>query len=143
MATVSRDLRDTDGVRRREASPRPDRRRRPRLLRASATEPTITTTSNASRGAISSPQSSQRATELLSRVAVYSGHPPEYSPTSGATPHMTAIENINLVRRLSRCQHSTIKLLIPVWPDSNGYFSFPNFDAWDGERRSDDKEEDV
>ncbi|KXH57816.1 hypothetical protein CSAL01_02231 [Colletotrichum salicis] len=142
MATISRDLRDTDGVRRREASPRPDRRRRPRLLRASATEPTITTTSNASRGAISSPQSSQRATELLSRVAVYSGHPPEYSPTSGATPHMASLSAEDMtIPTTNRVQgHREHQSL---WPDSNGYFSFPNFDAWDGERRSDDKEEDV
>ncbi|TQN74523.1 hypothetical protein CSHISOI_00924 [Colletotrichum shisoi] len=139
MAAVPRDLRDADGVRRRESSPRPDRRRRPRLLRASATEPTITTTSNASRGAISSPQPSQRATELLNRVAVYSGHPPEYSPTSGAAPPMASlgVEDVTVPatnRSQGHREHH---------PYSNGYFSFPNFDAWDGERRSDDKEEDA
>ncbi|KXH48839.1 hypothetical protein CSIM01_12500 [Colletotrichum simmondsii] len=139
MATVSRDLRDTDGVRRREASPRPDRRRRPRLLRASATEPTITTTSNASRGAISSPQSSQRATELLSRVAVCSGHAPEYSPTSVAAPHMASLSAGDMtIPTTNRVQGHREHLSY-----SNGYFSFPNFDAWDEERRSDDKEEDV
>ncbi|OHE93343.1 hypothetical protein CORC01_11352 [Colletotrichum orchidophilum] len=140
MAAVPRDLRDADGVRRRESSPRPDRRRRPRLLRASATEPTITTTSNASRGAISSPQSSQRATELLSRVAVCSGHPPEYSPTSGAAPHIASSPNAEdmTIPTTNRVQGHREHLSY-----SNGYFSFPNFDAWDGERRSDEKEGDV
>ncbi|KAK2754446.1 hypothetical protein CKAH01_17451 [Colletotrichum kahawae] len=132
MAAVARDLRDVDNMRRRESSPRADRRRRPRLLRASATEPSIITTSNASRGAISSPQSTQRATELLNRVAVYSGPAPEYSPTSGAAPPMASLSAEDVtVASANRVQ------------DSNGYFSFPNFDAWDGERRSDDKEEDV
>ncbi|WYZ39026.1 hypothetical protein EsH8_III_000940 [Colletotrichum jinshuiense] len=139
MAAVPRDLRDADGVRRRESSPRPDRRRRPRLLRASATEPTITTTSNASRGAISSPQSTQRAAELLNRMAVYSGPAPEYSPTSGAAPPMASLS----VEDVTIAATNRVQGHREHHPYSNGYFSFPNFDAWDGERRNDDKEEDV
>ncbi|KAK2047679.1 hypothetical protein LZ31DRAFT_115603 [Colletotrichum somersetense] len=137
MAAVPRDLRDANDVRRRESSPRPDRQRRPRLLRASATEPTITTTSNASRGDISSPQSSQRATELLNRVAIYSGHPPEYSPTSDVVPPMTSLSTEDMtVPTASRVQGHR-----EHHPYSNGYFSFPNFDAWDGEQRSDEKDD--
>ncbi|ORY72038.1 uncharacterized protein BCR38DRAFT_26127 [Pseudomassariella vexata] len=57
---------------RRDSSPRASRnssRRRPRLLRACATEPSITT-SSACKGVLASPNSSRRATELLNRVAV-------------------------------------------------------------------------
>lgn len=63
---------ETHRLTRRDSSPRPERnssRRRPRLLRACATEPSITT-SNACKGVLTSPNSSRRATELLSRVAV-------------------------------------------------------------------------
>nr|XP_036583099.1 uncharacterized protein CTRU02_07179 [Colletotrichum truncatum]KAF6791995.1 hypothetical protein CTRU02_07179 [Colletotrichum truncatum] len=139
MAAAPRDLRDGDGVRRRESSPRPDRRRRPRLLRASATEPSITTTSNASRGAMSSPQSAQRATELLNRVAIYSGPAPEYSPTSGSAPPMAPLS----VDDVTTAVANRVQSPRDHHPYSNGYFSFPNFDAWDGERGHDDKEEDV
>ncbi|KAK1961011.1 hypothetical protein LY78DRAFT_685202 [Colletotrichum sublineola] len=137
MATVSRDLRDADTMRGRESSPRADRQRRPRLLRASATEPTITTTSNASRGDISSPQSSQRATELLNRVAIYSALPPEYSPTSDVVPPMHSLSAEDMaVPATNRAQGHR-----EHHPYSNDYFSFPNFDAWDGEQHRDDKED--
>ncbi|KAF6840790.1 hypothetical protein CMUS01_03766 [Colletotrichum musicola] len=138
MAAVPRDMRDADSVRRRELSPRPDRRRRPRLLRASATEPSITTTSNASRGAMTSPQSTQRATELLNRVAVYSGSAPECSPTSSSAPPMASLsaEDVTTPKANLAQGHREYH------PYSNGYFSFPNFDAWDGERHREEKEED-
>lgn len=63
---------DSHRLARRDSSPRADRsssRRRPRLLRACATEPSITT-SSACKGVLTSPNSSRRATELLNRVAV-------------------------------------------------------------------------
>ncbi|KAH0426382.1 GTP cyclohydrolase ii [Colletotrichum camelliae] len=81
----------------------------------------------------------RRATELLNRVAVYSGPAPEYSPTSGAAPPMASLSAEDVtVASANRVQGHR-----EHHPYSNGYFSFPNFDAWDGERRSDDKEEDV
>lgn len=58
-------------------------RHRPRLLRSSATEPSITT-SNAIRGSLAGPGSPQKATDLLSRVAVYS---PSSPPIEHAEPH--------------------------------------------------------
>ncbi|KAB5563378.1 hypothetical protein GE09DRAFT_1112173 [Coniochaeta sp. 2T2.1] len=66
---------DPRHVSRRDSSPR-NGGRRPRLLRASATEPSITT-SNASRNALCNSQSSRRALDMLSRVAVISGSPPD------------------------------------------------------------------
>lgn len=67
--------------------------RRPRLLRSSATEPSLTA-STASRNALATPQSSRRATDLLNQVA-YSGSPPNcasplsQSPTSMSMSYET------------------------------------------------------
>lgn len=62
---------DSHRLQRRDSSPRPrnSSRRRPRLLRASATEPSITTSSSC-KGVLTSPNTNRRATELLNRVAV-------------------------------------------------------------------------
>ncbi|KAB5575889.1 hypothetical protein GE09DRAFT_608106 [Coniochaeta sp. 2T2.1] len=81
---------DPRHVSRRDSSPR-NGGRRPRLLRASATEPSITT-SNASRNALCNSQSSRRALDMLSRVAVISGSPPDSvirSSTPISTPPMS------------------------------------------------------
>ena len=77
-------------IQRRDSSPRSASKRRPKLLRAAATEPSITT-SNASRNALATPQACGRATELLNRVAIVSGSPPEsamrsVSPLSSRSP---------------------------------------------------------
>jgi hypothetical protein len=61
--------------RRRDSSDRSISARMPRLLRATATEPTITT-STASPNALAT-QPGRRASELLSRVAFVSGSPPD------------------------------------------------------------------
>jgi hypothetical protein len=70
MATFPREVRLPDYNRRRDSSPHNTSRRRPKLLRACATEPSITA-SNASCGALATPDSTRRATELLNRVAVF------------------------------------------------------------------------
>ncbi|KAH6698697.1 hypothetical protein EV126DRAFT_51401 [Verticillium dahliae] len=119
---------------RRDSSPRMEHPRRPRL-RSCVTEPSITT-SNASRGAFASPQSSQRATELLTRVVV-SSPTADFTrePTSqridcrGATVS-TGSPTIVAVPRPSRAGRE-MSDTSPSYSDC--YFSFPNFDAWDGE----------
>jgi hypothetical protein len=78
---------DSGRMQRRDSSDRCSSTRRPRLLRATATEPSITT-SNASPNALAT-QSGRRATELLSRVAFVSGSPPDSvlrSPSMMSTP---------------------------------------------------------
>jgi hypothetical protein len=76
MAT---NVRHTYQSTRKDTLPRKSDMRRPRLLRAAATEPSISR-SQASCGAVTSPtQSTWRATELLSRVAVVCGSPPQTS----------------------------------------------------------------
>ncbi|KAI0457839.1 hypothetical protein F5B21DRAFT_52369 [Xylaria acuta] len=97
--------------------------RRPRLLRAYATEPSITT-ENACKGLLTSPTySSRRAAELLNRVAVSSSN--SLSPTS------TSLRNSVLEsERLTQTNHESY---------SACYFSFPSFDTWDEERRQDEE----
>ena len=63
--------------RRRDSSTHNDKRRRPQLLRAAATEPSISA-SNASRSALASPKPTHRATDILSRVAVFSAAAVEF-----------------------------------------------------------------
>ncbi|KAH6658385.1 hypothetical protein BKA67DRAFT_674394 [Truncatella angustata] len=122
---------------RRDSSPRAARsssRRRPRLLRACATEPSITT-SSACKGVLTSPNSSRRATELLSRVAVNNAAVLSSSPNStrsfGAVDYegsgLTEAEKRELLRSDSN-------------PYSVGYFSFPSFDTWDIEQQQEGKD---
>jgi hypothetical protein len=127
---------ETHRLTRRDSSPRPERnssRRRPRLLRACATEPSITT-SNACKGVLTSPNSSRRATELLSRVAVSHaatnpgmlGSSPNSARSFGIAEGLTEAEKRELLRSDSN-------------PYSACYFSFPSFDAWDGEQQDEGK----
>ena len=86
MASIPAELRRST-QRRDSSSSTSSNARRPRLLRASATEPSIAT-SNACRGVLASPQSSRRATDLLSQVAYVCGSPPE-SLLRGSSPPST------------------------------------------------------
>ncbi|KAI0129262.1 hypothetical protein F4776DRAFT_162328 [Hypoxylon sp. NC0597] len=116
-----------DMVPRRESSPRPKmtERRRPRLLRACATEPSITT-SNACKGVLTSPNTNRRATELLSRVAVSNANSSPSSTRSFGIDSAEARE-----ARLTDTAHD---------PHSVCYFSFPSFDAWEvGEHPDEEK----
>ncbi|KAI8965644.1 hypothetical protein F5Y11DRAFT_344243 [Daldinia sp. FL1419] len=127
MATTARY--SPDIVPRRESSPRPKNteRRRPRLLRACATEPSITT-SNACNGLLTSPNTSRRATDLLSRVAVSNANS---SPSSTRSFVLDSSE-----MREARLSDSTRD------PHSACYFSFPSFDAWEvGEHPDEEKVE--
>ncbi|KAI1429482.1 hypothetical protein F5Y12DRAFT_405988 [Xylaria sp. FL1777] len=97
--------------------------RRPRLLRAYATEPSITT-ENACRGLLTSPTySSRRATELLNRVAV--------SSSNSTSPTNTSSRNSVLESEPStETNHESY---------SACYFSFPSFDTWEERRQDDEK----
>ncbi|KAI0422121.1 hypothetical protein F5X98DRAFT_193680 [Xylaria grammica] len=99
--------------------------RRPRLLRAYATEPSITT-ENSCRGLLTSPTySSRRATELLNRVAV--------SSSNSTSPTTTSSRNSVLEsERLTETNQESY---------SACYFSFPSFDTWEEQRRQGQDEE--
>ncbi|KAK7954851.1 hypothetical protein PG988_015545 [Apiospora saccharicola] len=157
---------DSHRLARRDSSPRPSERsssrRRPRLLRACVTEPSITT-SSASRGVMTSPNSCQRASELLSRVAVSNAAASNYSqlsssPTSTRSFGTDASDKAayHLDRELmssNGCRWSPYRrsksdlsgrsngMLTPRCTDSSagGYFSFPSFDTWDVEQQDEDK----
>ncbi|ROW08884.1 hypothetical protein VMCG_02798 [Cytospora schulzeri] len=87
------------GMQRRDSS-RSNGGRRPRLLRSSATEPSITT-STASRNALATPGSSRRATDLLNQVAESGSPPPTSSPLSQSptmydSPERIVRDHVNL-----------------------------------------------
>ena len=158
MASLSPDSRR--GMQRRDSS-RSTSNRRPRLLRASATEPSITT-SNASRDSLANSQSSRRATDLLNRVAFVSGSPPDsvYHPSSPLSPRSPVLGPPSRTEQLvSNVTHHTVDLdgfrphlrtsnqpinsrsrRLTRIADSGRYFSFPSFDTWEGDQQDEEKE---
>ncbi|KAI0408143.1 hypothetical protein F4802DRAFT_453769 [Xylaria palmicola] len=96
--------------------------RRPRLLRAYATEPSITAENSCKGLLTSSTYSSRRATELLNRVAVSSN---STSPTSTSSR-----SSVSEPERSTETNHES---------DSACYFSFPSFDTWEEGRRQDEE----
>ena len=169
MATLSP---DSGHVPRRESSSRPRnssssrRPSRPRLLRACATEPSITT-SNSCSGVLTATNTNRRATELLSRVAVSNSNSegllrmPPSSPSSTRSFGLETEEGTD--RRLSETAQRTMlhpnsqqrssppnrrrpqgnrgqASLTPQEADSACYFSFPSFDTWEEQPdQNDDK----
>ncbi|EAQ86549.1 predicted protein [Chaetomium globosum CBS 148.51] len=130
-------------MQRRDSSDRCSSTRRPRLLRATATEPSITT-SNASPNALAT-QSGRRATELLSRVAFVSGSPPETvlrSPAIMSTPS-SMYENMDRHGSLSSSPDSSPDAFDELHPHpfSGRYFSFPSFDLYEANQQDDEKSE--
>lgn len=165
MASFSRDTRNAVRAHRRDSSSHNASRQRPRLLRSSATEPSITA-SNAIRGPLASSNSPQKATDLLSRVAVY-------SPTHNHLEHSSASEHIShqvdaivICRGDSEVSPTSCQDVVLVdspsgmsWlphqshhsPSHPGlkanyqqgyYFSFPSFDDWNRDKQDLDKDAD-
>lgn len=114
-------------------------KRRPRLLRACVTEPSLTA-SNASRDALANPQSSRRATDLLSRVVFTGGSSPESLYRGGSSPPSSSqspfFERMARTDELcsSPTSHSETMDDVHTRPHgSDRYFSFPRFDTWDAD----------
>ncbi|KAF7544976.1 hypothetical protein G7Z17_g9543 [Cylindrodendrum hubeiense] len=134
MASFSRDTRNAVRTHRRDSSSHNASRQRPRLLRSSATEPSITA-SNAIRGPLASSSSPQKATDLLSRVAVY-------SPTHNHLEHSSAPESIShqvdaivICRGDSEASPTSCQDVVLVDSPSGYYFSFPSFDDWNRDKQ--------
>ncbi|KAK7966155.1 hypothetical protein PG997_013921 [Apiospora hydei] len=129
---------DAHGLRSRDSSPRPTERsssrRRPRLLRACATEPSITT-SSACKGVMTSPNSCQRATDLLSRVAVSNAAASNFQLSSSPT----STRSFGTDASDKAAYHLDRELMQSNGYSSGGYFSFPSFDTWDVENQDEDK----
>lgn len=81
MGSPTPDSRRCNGMSRRDSIRSNSSSRRPRLLRSSATAPSITA-STASRNALATPQTSRRATDLLNQVAFSTSPPNSASPLS-------------------------------------------------------------
>ncbi|KAF4454011.1 heterogeneous nuclear ribonucleoprotein g [Fusarium austroafricanum] len=164
MASYVRDSRSAVRAHRRDSSSSSSshtnsNRTRPRLLRSSATEPSITA-SNAIRGSFAGPGSPQRATDLLNRVAVYSPSPEQASTPGPVSRHTEPIsicrdhrehspssspgsQSVVMVDSPSGMTH--INALIPANTDINQgyYFSFPSFEEWNRDKQEDmDKDSD-
>ncbi|KAF5022544.1 hypothetical protein F66182_5377 [Fusarium sp. NRRL 66182] len=146
MASYTRDSRSAVRAHRRDSSSSSSslnntNRQRPRLLRSSATEPSITA-SNAIRGSFAGPGSPQKATDLLSRVAVYSpsleqstsrhAHPiaicrddREHSPSSSP-----GSQDVVLVDSPSGMPSNSVSTKSQTDTKQGYYFSFPSFEEW-------------
>ncbi|KAK0754810.1 hypothetical protein B0T18DRAFT_425146 [Schizothecium vesticola] len=134
---------DSRSMSRRDSSTRSSSdKRRPRLLRASATEPSITT-SNASRNSLASSHSSRRATELLNKVAFSSGSPPD-SIIRPSSPLSTRSAMFDSPGRQSDFSTSPVSHQdgfddMPHRPHTGRYFSFPSFDMYEDHQHEDDE----
>ncbi|KAK5662745.1 hypothetical protein OQA88_6152 [Cercophora sp. LCS_1] len=130
---------------RRDSSARSSSKRRPRLLRAAATEPSITT-SNARGNSLASSQS-RRATDLLSRVAFISGSPPD-SVIRSPSPLSTRTAMFDNADRRSELSSSPISQPdsfdeLHHGPYSGRYFSFPSFDMYETDQHDEHKENEL
>ncbi|KAK1770574.1 hypothetical protein QBC33DRAFT_272286 [Phialemonium atrogriseum] len=135
---------DSRRMQRRDSSPRSSSKRRPKLLRAVATEPSITP-SNASRNALASSHSCGRATDLLNRVAYISGSPPD-SVTRSASPLSARSPMYDRQGDLSSSPSSHSEGFENDHPHhhSTRYFSFPRFDLYEGSpQEEEDKEAEM
>ncbi|KAL1876330.1 hypothetical protein VTK73DRAFT_9573 [Phialemonium thermophilum] len=147
---------DPRRMQRRDSSPRTTTKRRPRLLRASATELSITT-SNASRNSLATSHECGRATDLLNRVAFVSGSPPSSGirPSSPLSPPTPTYDSIGPRRGgvmdnagnggdgdLSVSPTSHIDDYRNLHHHHPGrYFSFPSFDVYEeGQHDEEDKD---
>ncbi|KAF4974006.1 hypothetical protein FZEAL_9050 [Fusarium zealandicum] len=136
MASFSRDTRSAMRAHRRDSSSSSHNtsRQRPRLLRSSATEPSINT-SNAIRGSLAGPGSPHKATDLLSRVAVYSP-PPEHVSAPGQLHHQAgAIVICRNDREQSPSGSPASQNVVLVDSPSGFYFSFPSFEEWNRDKQ--------
>ncbi|KAL2119140.1 hypothetical protein VTJ04DRAFT_6100 [Mycothermus thermophilus] len=119
--------------RRRDSSDRSISARMPRLLRATATEPTITT-STASPNALAT-QPGRRASELLSRVAFVSGSPPD------AFRRTSMFDSVDRQTDLS-CSPVSQPETFDEHEGGARYFSFPSFDLYESSQQYDDDKAD-
>ncbi|KAI6355866.1 hypothetical protein MCOR25_008072 [Pyricularia grisea] len=124
--------------RRDSASSSTKRSSRPRLLRASATEPSLSASTATHGAALASPphSSSRRATDILNRVAYISGT----SPPSGQSPLYEGMNERTDTLSSSPTSHSTDEYYTRPHA-SERYFSFPSFDTWEGQEDNKDNED--
>ncbi|KAF7562584.1 hypothetical protein G7046_g1548 [Stylonectria norvegica] len=162
MTSFSREPRESSRTPRRDSLSQKASRQRPRLLRSSATEPSITT-SNAIRGSLACSSSPQKATDLLNRVAVYAPPSGELEHSSAPMPVPRQVDAIVICREgheqsppgsqeivlidspSGMYTPSPRSLAVELRTDSEPpgyYFSFPSFDNWTGDKQEVEKDTD-
>lgn len=144
MASSPDSCHDARRTQRRDSSPRSSGRRRPRLLRVAATEPSITTCT-AIRNSLADSQSPPRATDLLNRVAFVLGSPSESMIRSASPMPARSALCATLEQRQQAswpdteaygppaCAYVDSQAPDPFWRDATDscrYFSFPSFDMY-------------
>ncbi|KAK3308667.1 uncharacterized protein B0T15DRAFT_392565 [Chaetomium strumarium] len=115
--------------------------RRPRLLRATATEPSITTSTAESNALATQP--GRRATELLTRMAFVSGSPPDsmLRSTSLLSTRSPMFDSIDRQGDLSSSPVSQASFDDRHPHSYSGrYFSFPSFDLYEASQEDGEKE---
>ncbi|KFH46240.1 hypothetical protein ACRE_028690 [Hapsidospora chrysogenum ATCC 11550] len=115
-------------------------RQRPRLLRSSATQASVTA-SNEIQAALVSPNSPHTAAALLSKVA-YFPHTcdlgaPMAEPPSHRVSEPIAIQHENQERSIST------EMSTPDDSVSGSYISFPNFDEWESPKEEEGGEKET
>ncbi|KAL2157192.1 hypothetical protein VTH06DRAFT_6328 [Thermothelomyces fergusii] len=128
-------------MQRRDSPVRSSSTMRPRFLRATATEPSITTF-NASPDALAT-QPGRRASELLSRVAFVSGSSPDpilRSPSLSST-RSSVYDGGDRHSELSSSPDSNSGAFDDLHSHtfSGRYFSFPSFDLYETSQQEDEK----
>ncbi|KAL3955226.1 hypothetical protein ACCO45_010789 [Purpureocillium lilacinum] len=111
--------------------------RRPRLLRSSITEPSITT-HNALRGSLVNPASPEKAAEMLSKAWIYPVAR-QVIGSNGSSERLRQPAPVTVPRReqLHTVAHAGKYGIHDLLDESQSgrwrddcYFSFPNFDQW-------------
>ncbi|KAH7189194.1 uncharacterized protein B0J16DRAFT_383061 [Fusarium flagelliforme] len=141
MASYTRDSRSAVRAQRRDSSSSSSshtmsNRQRPRLLRSSATEPSITV-SNATGNSFAGPESPHRATDLLNRVAVYSPSPEPASTPAAIPRHSGPMSICRDHREHSPSSSPGSQSVVMSDSPSGYYFSFPSFEEWNTEHQDD------
>ncbi|KAH6686131.1 hypothetical protein F5X68DRAFT_208341 [Plectosphaerella plurivora] len=130
MSSPAGQLREQAASGPRGSPPRLVHPQRPRL-RACVTAPSITT-SNACREALTSPQSAEKATDLLNRVAVFTSPSVEF-PTVRSLPSQIEAPPGSLPS-LETASDQDMGDVQQSYPGC--YFSFPGFDTWECEEQA-------
>ncbi|KAJ1329246.1 hypothetical protein MN608_05979 [Microdochium nivale] len=104
--------------------------RRPRLLRAAATEPSITTI-HSPTGLLTNSNTNRRATDLLNMVVV--------SKTSYASSPPSSSQSLSSLEAQMRADQQLSGAHLHQSSYSACYFSFPSLDAWEDEEDTDEK----
>lgn len=157
------DASSTASMQRRDSSPRSPMApssagtRRPKLLRACATEPSVAAPSTTPRSSVvASTSPARRATDLLSRYSISGDNTTPGSPRRRAEQlledeHIVDITHdescmsegglclCSSLGKIFRSPESTpIATNSMVLLDSGNYYSFPSFDTWEPEPREKD-----